>query len=203
MKYVITIGRQYGSGGREVGKKLAEKLNIKYYDKELLAIAAKKSGLNESFIQSNDEKATNSLLYSIVMGYTNLNKHNNESLSIKELAHKAQIEGILSAAEKDRCVIVGRCADYILKDSENVFSVFISASDEFRINRVAVRENIDNDKAIIKIKKIDKERKNYYNLQANGLWGEAKNYDICINVSKAGINGAVEIISNFVRYGLS
>ncbi len=159
MKYVITIGRQYGSGGREVGKKLAEKLNIKYYDKELLAIAAKKSGLNESFIQSNDEKATNSLLYSIVMGYTNLNKHNNESLSIEELAYKAQREGILSAAEKGSCVIVGRCADYILRDSENVFSVFISAADEFRINRVAVRENIDKDKAIIKNKKLTRKEK--------------------------------------------
>lgn len=196
MNYVITIGREFGCGGREIGKKVAEKLNIKYYDKELLTIAAKESGLNENFIMANDEKATNSLLYSIVMGYTNLIKHDNGSFSVEELANKAQRDAVLSVAKKDSCVIVGRCADYILRDNKNVLSVFVSADNEYRINRVSKRENISLDKANEKIIKADKERKSYYNLQANGQWGEAKNYDLCLKVSKIGIDNAVNMIIN-------
>lgn len=186
-KIIITIGREFGSGGREIGKRLANALNITYYDKELLGIAAKESGLSTEFLESYDEKSNGSFLYSLVMGQANMFYNGNVNNSVEQLASIAQREAVMKVAEKGSCVIVGRCADYILKDEENILRVFICANYEDRLERIKVRDKVNDKEAQEKIKRMDKARKAYYSCHADTEWGVAKNYDLCMNVSKLGI----------------
>lgn len=192
-KIIITIGRQFGSGGRELGKKLAEKLNIPYYDKEIIEFTAMKSGLSKEYIIKNDEVATNSFLYSIVMGARNLSGQK----SVEEIKMEAQREVIQEIAEKGSCVIIGRAADYILRE-QKLFRIFLSANEKDRIERVCKRDNLLPDEALKKIHKMDKMRALYYNEYTDAQWGKANNYDLCINLSKISIKRAIDmIIMNF------
>lgn len=190
MKYVITIGREYGSGGRFIAKLLAERLGIKYYDDELLSKISEKSGLAEGFIEQYDEKKENFF-------NSGINPLTNEvSLGCKVFL--AQFDAIKSIVDKESCVIVGRCADYILKDYPNLLSVFISAPDKDKVERAITYYNLDPKKAEKIIKKKNKNRKDYYEFYTEKTWGHASSYDICIN-SKIGIEECVNILEAVVK----
>ena len=190
MKYVITIGREYGSGGRFIGKLLAERLNIKFYDNELLAKAAEESGLSEAIFKTYDEKKDS--LFAVGMGmYT-------YDVALGQKVFLAQFDAIRKIANEESCVIVGRCADYILKDYPNVINVFICAPIEEKINRAVSYYGIDPNKAEHIIIKTNKKRKAYYNFYTENEWGKASNYDLCIN-SKIGVEKCVDAIERFVK----
>lgn len=144
MNNIITIGRQYGSGGREIGRKVAEALDIPFYDKELIAYAAKQSGINEDLFYQNDETQPGSFIYSLVMGTYPLVEGNTiyPNLPMNHKVFLAQFEAIKEIAKKGPCVIVGRCADYVLQEHKNVINIFISADIEFRKKRIARNRKI-------------------------------------------------------------
>lgn len=198
---IITIGRQYGSAGYEIGKKLANDLGINLYDKEMLKRAAKETGLCEELFETHDEKPTNSFLYSLVMDTYSLG-FSSGSYADMPINHKvflAQFDTIKKIAEEESCVMVGRCADYALEDYENVINIFIYADLDQRIRRVAREFNISDTKAKDIIVKTDKKRASYYNYYTNKEWGEAKGYDLCINSAKLGIDGTVELIKQYIE----
>lgn len=202
MKTVITIGRQYGSGGREIGEKLAKALDIPFYDKELVTLAAQNSDLHKDVLREIDERATNSLLYSLVTGNAmrGVNSPIYYEMPINDKLFIAQSEIIKDISKKGSCVIVGRCADYVLEDCNvPVVNVFIHADMPFKIGRIQKENDLSPEKAKDKIVKTEKRRKTYYNYYTNREWGKLDNYDICINSSKLGIDMAVELLKNFVN----
>ena len=199
-KIILTIGRQFGSGGREVGQKLAKELGIGYYDKELMALAAKESGLSEEFFEKADEKASSGLAYAFTMGYSYMGLFppyadvlSNDRLFLY------QSDTIRNLAEKGSCVIVGRCADYILRDNPRCVNVFISSSREDRIARLCHLHSISEDAAEEKMNKADKRRAEYYNYYSYKTWGAAATYHLCIDSSVLGIDETVSYIEEFVR----
>lgn len=194
----ITIGRQFGSGGREIGKKVAQALGIPYYDKELLAVAAKESGLSHEFLKNYDEKPTNSFLYSLVMGQQNL-LSGVQGATVEQRAAKAQRDAVLSVAEQGSCVIVGRCADYILREKEGLVRVFICAEHDARIQRVCHRDGVSEKEAEEKLRRLDKSRASYYSFHTDRKWGAAESYDLCINSSLHGTDAAAELILQFCK----
>ena len=198
---IITIGRQYGSAGYEIGKKLAEDLGVQLYDKEMLKRAAKESGLCEELFESHDEKPTNSFLYSLVMDTYSLG-YSSSSYADMPINHKvflAQFDTIKKIAGEGPCVMDGRCADYALEDYDNVINVFIYADLEQRIRRVARELNLTDAKAKDIIIKNDKKRASYYNYYTNKEWGNAKGYDLCLNSGKLGIDGTVRVIKEYME----
>jgi len=203
MDKIITISRQYGSGGREIGAKLAQRLGIPFYDKEIITRAAKESGFAEAVFENAERKATNSLLYSIAMG---MNAYGNQEigfthLSLDDQIYLAQSNVIRKVAMEGPCVIVGRCADYILRDFENVVHVFIWADLEYRKNRAITQYNLPANKAEEEILKIDKRRANYYNYHASEKWGKVENYHLSIKSNYIGIDHSVDCIARFIGYG--
>jgi len=197
---IITIGRELGSEGQFVGAELAKRLGISFYDKELLQQAAKESGFCEEIFENHDEKPTNSFLYSLVMDTYSANGYSTASFLDMPLNHKvflAQFETIKKIAERESCVIVGRCADYALADHPNCINVFIKADLEFRTKMVAKRLNLTENKAKDMISKQDKQRASYYNYYTSKKWGDAKSYDLCLDSGKLGIDGCVEMILKF------
>ena len=202
MKKIITISRQYGSGGREIGKKLADQLNIPFYDNELIERAAKESGFSKEAFESAENKATNSLLYSISMG---MNAYGNQELGFAHLSlddriYLVQTEVIRKVANEGPCVIVGRCADYVLKEMSDVVSVFIWADMEYRIDRATTLYGLSPVKAEESIVKFDKRRANYYNYHANEKWGKAENYHLSIRSDSIGIDYCVDCIKQYVEH---
>lgn len=198
-KTIYTIGRQFGSGGREVGRKLAEKLGIPFYDKELLSLAAKDSGLSESLFHNADEKPTSSLLYSLVMGNYPMASG---ALGFNEMPLNDQIfliqsKTVRKVADQGSCVIIGRCADYILRDDPAVLSVFIHAPLEERVKRAVSLYNVPEDKAEDVCLKNDKSRANFYNYYSDQKWGMCRSYELALDSSVLGIEGCVEAIINF------
>ena len=203
MNTVITIGRQFGSGGREIGEKLAEHYGIKCYDKELLSRAAKESGFCEEMIQNHDERPTNSFLYNLVMDTYSFG-YNSSSFVDMPISHKvflAQFDTIKKIAQEGPCVIVGRCADYALTDMDNVLNLFIYADEESKIKRLKERFDDVNsdDKAREMMTKKDKQRQSYYNYYSSKKWGRASSYDLCINSSILGIDGTVKFIIQYIE----
>ena len=200
--YIYTIGRELGSGGYTVAKLLAERLGIKLYDKELLAQAAKDSGFCEEIFENHDERPTNSFLYSLVMDtYTGGNYSAAPFLDMP-LNHKvflAQFETIKKIAEKESCVIVGRCADYILRDNPDCLSFFIHNNKENRIQRIIESQNLTVEQAEELMLKTDKSRAAYYNYYTNKEWGVASTYNFSIDVSVLGIDETVAFMKNFVE----
>ncbi len=198
---VITIARQFGSGGHEIGRRLAQKLDIPLYDKELITHAAEESGLSEEILHYFDEKPTNSLLYSLSTGSYSLNDGGvvNYSLPVNQQVFQAQFDAIRSLAEKSSCVIVGRCADYVLEKHEGLVSVFLYADLNDRIARVAEYDKLSLPEAKSRINKSDKRRASYYNFYSGKKWGVAGTYDLCINTSTVGYDNAVELIAKFVE----
>ncbi len=208
MNTIITIGRQFGSGGREIGEMVADHFGIKCYDKELLSRAAKESGFCEEMIQNHDERPTNSFLYNLVMDTYSFG-YNSSSFVDMPISHKvflAQFDTIKKIAQEGPCVIVGRCADYALSDFPNVLNLFITANEECKIKRIKERfEDITtDDKAREMMNKKDKQRQSYYNYYSSKKWGRADSYDLCINSSILGIEGTVKFITQYIEdYELS
>ena len=201
MNTIITIGRQYGSAGREIGKKVAENFGIKYYDKDLITRVAKESGYCEEMIAHNDERPTNSFLYNLVMDTYSFG-YNSSSFVDMPLSHKiflAQFDTIRKIASEGPCILVGRCADYALEEFDNVLSVFIHADMDARIRRIARIYDLTDAKAKDLIKKTDKRRSSYYNYYSNKKWGAAESYNICLDSSLLGIDGTAKAIEQLVE----
>ena len=197
---IYTIGREFGSGGREVGEKLAAKLGIKLYDKELLQQAAKDSGFCEEIFENHDEKPTNSFLYSLVMDTYSVSGYSAAPFLDMPLNHKvflAQFETIKKIAEKESCVIVGRCADYALSDNPDCINIFIHADLDVRIKNVSKNLNITENKARDIINKTDKQRASYYNYYTSKKWGDSKSYNLSLDAGKLGTDNCVEMILKF------
>jgi cytidylate kinase len=195
MKFIITIGRQYGSGGRFIAKKLAEELGIKFYDNELLAKAAVESGLSNHVIETYDEKK-DGLFSGVVPSAFSVD------LSLGQKVFLAQFEAIKKVAENESAVIVGRCADYVLEDMDNVVNIFVTAPLKDRIERAIKYYNVEQKKADAIVLKMDKKRASYYNFYSDKKWGKADTYDLCIN-SSIGIDESVKIIKEFVKAKLN
>lgn len=203
MNNIITISRQYGSGGREIGAKLAEKLGVPFYDNELITRAAKESGFSVAAFENAEKKATNSLLYSIAMG---MNAYGNQDigfahLSLDDQIYLAQSNVIRKIATEGPCVIVGRCADYILREFDNVVNVFIWADLKYRKERAVRLYHLPEKNAEEEILKTDKRRANYYNYHASDKWGKVENYHLSIKSDYVGIESSVNLITDFLSYG--
>lgn len=194
----ITIGRQIGSGGRRIGEKLAGELGFDFYDKELLQIASKETGIGKEFFEKADEQEG----YSVYPGLFGLfsasidDIYSNYYLS-NETLFQMQSDVIRKLAEKNSCVFVGRCADYVLKDYPGCLNVFICADRHDRIKRIAAIQQITEKKAADFIDKMDKKRSAYYNYFSNKTWGAADSYHLCINSSILGIDQTVDVIRDF------
>lgn len=195
--FVVTIGREFGSGGMDVGRMLSERLGVKVYDKELLQMASKESGLCEEIFHNHDEKPTNSFLYSLVMDTYSVSGYAASSYLDMPLNHKvflAQFDTIKNLAQKESCIIVGRCADYALAEHKNCLNVFIHADKEFRIRHLMEGYEWTANKAKDMIQKTDKKRASYYNYYSSKKWGDARSYHLCLDSSNLGIEGCVEMI---------
>jgi len=200
MKTIITIGRQFGSGGKEVGIRVAKELDIPFYDKELLQKAAEKSGLCRKIFENFDEKPR-SLLYSIAMdSYMFSLPGSGAGESLEQQVYLATYNTIRHIAEQGPCVIIGRCADYALADNPNHLSLFIHAPMDVRIARVAKRQNLPEEKARQVILKTDKRRASYYEYYSARKWGAVDSYDFCIDSSYLGLGGTVELIQAMVAH---
>ena len=198
---IITIGREFGSGGCEIGHKLAEKLGIKCYDKDMMDLAAKESGICQEIFESHDEKPTNSFLYSLVMDTYSFG-YSSAGFTDMPMNHKvflAQFEAIKKLAAEGPCVMVGRCADYALADNKNCFSVFVHADLDWRIKRIAGKYNKTPKEAKDMITKTDKSRASYYNYYTNKKWGAAKSYNLCVDSGKLGIENSVKTIIEAIK----
>lgn len=195
---IYTIGREFGSNGKLVGSKLAEKLNIPFYDKELLQKAAKESGFCEEIFENHDEKPTTSFLYSLVMDTYSGGSYSSApflDMPINQKVFLAQFDAIKKIGEtNDSCVIVGRCADYALAERENCINIFIRADLEDRVKTISQRLNITEKKAKDMILKKDKQRSSYYNYYTSKKWADSRNYDLCLSTSKISVDDCVDLI---------
>ncbi|MDR1526869.1 MAG: cytidylate kinase-like family protein [Dysgonamonadaceae bacterium] len=196
MNYVITIGRQLGSGGKQIGEALSQRLQIPCYDKELIQIASRESGLGKEFFEQVDEKSSYSFFgkyFGFRSGYTgDCNYLCNETL------FKIQSDVIRQLAERESCIFVGRCADYILRNHPQCLNVFISARTEDRIERIRTAQDLTDKEATARMEQADKRRADYYNYYSNKVWGMASSYDLCINSSVFGIDTIIAMIEEYV-----
>ena len=196
-KIIITIARQFGSGGREIGEKIAAALGFPLIDKELIKDAASKSELNEDIIKSVDESAANSLLYTLAMGSNVLGTtiHFGYKMPINDKLFILQCDAIKEYAAKGSCVIIGRCADYVLREEPNLFRIFIYGDIDHRRERVKERHpELKSSQIIDVISKTDKRRASYYNFYTGNKWGKFENYDMAINSSTLGVDETARII---------
>ena len=199
-KIILTIGRQFGSGGRAIGKLLAEKLEIKYYDRELLALASEESGLCHEMFERADEKVPKGLVYAFSAGFSNMGIYTPHSdVLSNERLFQLQSDAILKLAENEPAVIVGRCADYILRNHPDCFSVFIHANQEFRVKNVVRMMKISENEALEMIRKTDKSRAAYFNYYTDKLWGYASSYNLTVDASFFGIEETVSLIVGYVE----
>lgn len=201
MNTIITIGRQFGSAGKEIGAILAKELGIPFYDRELLTRAAKESGFCEEMIECHDERPTNSFLYNLVMdtysfGY---NSAAMVDMPISQKVFLAQFDAIRKIADEGPCVIVGRCADYALSEYNNCVNLFIHGNEKCKIERIMRKYEVNEQKAKDMINKKDKQRQSYYNYYSSKKWGRADSYDLTINSSILGIEGSVKLIKQFIK----
>lgn len=194
---IVTIGRQFGSGGREIGQQLATRLGVKCYDNELISVAAKESGICEEIFKTHDEKPTNSFLYSLVMD--SYNGIGMPSLPLGQQVFLAQFDTIKKIAKQGDCVFVGRCADYALRDDYDITNVYIYSDEQSKIKRICERHNVSEAKAREMMIKTDKKRASYYNYYTDKKWGNSSSYDLCINSGKTGIENAVELIMQYIQ----
>lgn len=201
MNTIITIGRQFGSAGREIGELIGKELNIPVYDKELLSRAAKESGFCEEMMEIHDERPTSSFLYNLVMDTYSFG-YNASSFGDMPISHKiflAQFDTIKKIANEGPCVIIGRCADYALSEYDNVLNTFIYGDDDVKIKRIMEKYELTEAKAKDMIVKKDKQRQSYYNYYSSKKWGRADTYDLCINSSMFGVEGTKNLIIQAVQ----
>ena len=190
---IITIGRQHGSSGREIARLLAEKLNYKCYDKEIVDEAANHSDFSRDLIDAFDEKRMSAFI--LHAGGYGLN----ENFRLNMQVVSAQFEAMRNIAEKGNCIFVGRCADYILRDHDDLISVFILGDMDERLKCLERRQGLDEVEARKKIKEVDKDRSSFYRYYSDQTWGDAQNYDMCINSSKLGVEGTVQVILDYIK----
>ena len=197
-KRIITISRQFGSGGHSIGEKVAEKLGIAFYDSEKLTQKiADETDFDISFIRENDEKA-----YSGMGMFFDLGIHGGTSftsLSLYDQLYIAQHNAIREVAEKEPCVIVGRCADYVLRNRADLVRIFIKADMPFRIKTIMQRKGLNEEQAKKLIKEVDKDRSSYYRYYTDQVWGDCEYYDLCIDSSRLGVDGAVKVIKAYIE----
>ncbi len=199
MSKIFTIGRQLGSNGYEIGQALAKELGIPFYNEELIQLSAEKKGMSAEVFKKFDERPASSLLYSLSLGVMpNEYVNSNVSSSINDTVFSSQAEIIRELAEKGPCVIVGRCADYILKDRKDVINVFVYADMEERINNVIERDGVTRKEAVSCIKKSDKTRASYHNSYSENKWGSPDTYDVMVN-SKIGVDKIVKFLAMIAR----
>ncbi len=196
---IICVGRQLGSGGHDIARMLALDFNGKYYDRELMNLAAKESGFSEKFFEQNDEQRGifRSLFHLHAPHIGDNNLYNNDFS--QESLFKFQSDAIKKAADEGSCVFVGRCADYVLRDRSNMVSVFITASLEFRIQQVMTKEHLDHAAARRFIEQRETTRASYYNYYTGKKWGSAASYDLCIDASVLGLQATEKLIADFIR----
>jgi cytidylate kinase len=196
---IICVGRQLGSGGHDIARMLALDFNAKYYDRELLNLAAKESGFSEKFFEQNDERK------GILKGLLNLGAAHVNSGSVysssfsQESLFKFQSDAIMKAADAGSCVFVGRCADYVLRERDNMVSIFITASKRFRIDQIMAKTGKDVGGANKYIKQCESQRAAYYNYYTGKKWGSAESYDLCIDASILGLQATEKFIADFIR----
>ncbi|MDR0905851.1 MAG: cytidylate kinase-like family protein [Oscillospiraceae bacterium] len=197
---IIALSREYGSGGREIAEKLATELGFGFYDKSIIKLTAERSGLAPDYVEESEERVTNNFLagvkYSSYTGVDSVMYYETPTTDKMFIAQSAVIKDL---ALKENCVIIGRCADYVLRDRENVVRVFIRAEIEDRVRRAAEQYGLPDKNTLQAVKKIDKTRANYYKYYTNRKWGAQENADLTINSSFTGIDGAVETIKALIN----
>lgn len=201
-KIIITIARQYGSGGREIGEIVAKKLGIPLYDKEIIADAASNGSIDESVIRNAEESAANSLLYTLAMGSNILGAtmHFGYKMPLNDKLFILQSDVIKEYATRGSCIVIGRCADYVLRDEKKLLRVFIYGDIEHRRMRITERHpEVKSSQVIDIINKTDKRRASYYNFYTGNKWGKYDNYDIAVNSSTLGIEGTAELIYRYAK----
>lgn len=198
-KIIINIGRQFSSGGRYISKKLCEKFGCKYFDKEILDLAAKESGFSPDVFKKSDEKKSfiHTLFHLHAPMLSDDNFYNNKFS--EESLFKFQCDAIRKAASQGSCLFIGRCADYVLRDEPNTVSIFLAADMKDRISRTMERYNMDEESARKTISKKDSTRASYYNYYTGKKWGAAESYDLCINTSIFGLDETAKFIADFIR----
>ena len=190
---IITLGRQHGSNGREIARMLAEELGYACYDKEIVDHAAGSSEFSKEIFDSYDEKRVSPYIVS-TPHYISFH----EGFRLNMQVASAQFDTIRSIADKDNCIIVGRCADYVLRNRDNVVKVFIMADQDFRVATLAERKGINENQAKKLLKEVDKDRSSYYKYYTDQVWGEAENYDLCIDSGRIGVKGTVNVIKAYI-----
>ena len=191
---IITIGRQFGSGGKEIGEKVAQRLGYAFYDKEILTMAAEDSGFSPSAMQHYDEKPSGSLIYSLYM----TGAATSDNLPLNQQLAFAQFNVIRKVAQADNCVIVGRCADYVLREKKNLLTVFLHAPMEYRVERVMAENSIDSKNLAEKtVKKQDKARADYYNFFTHKKWGDAGSAMLSVDTSTLSADEVAEVIAGY------
>ena len=204
-RVIVTIGREFGSGGREIGKALADSLGVEFYDKELLEVAAKESGISRDLFESNDEKPVSSLLYSMsVNPYSMGNLMGVDHVPINQKLFLAQFDAIRKIVRERDCVIVGRCADFILRDLDNVLRIYVHAPIDYCIEKtIELHPDFDAEEARRFIQRTDKGRSDYYRCFTGNDWKNADNYDLCINSAVLGWDKCVSLVKSYLDIKLS
>jgi cytidylate kinase len=193
---IISISRQFGSGGKEIAEKISKKLNIPFYDSEIISIASKESNLNDALFENSTINITGSLIFSL---YTNSPAMGLASMSVNDRIFVAQSDAIKKLAASGSCVIVGRCSDYVLAERSDLITIFVHASLSQRTERAIAKAEIAPEKASAHVLKMDKKRASYYNFYTNRKWGQADNYDLCLNAGMIGTDDCAEIICKFAE----
>ena len=203
-KIVITIAREYGSGGRTIGEMLAKELGIHFYDKELAKLASEDSGINEALFNTNDEKVKASKLMQLLRPHNSeLITPDSDEFTSEDNLFNLQAKVIRQLAERESCVIMGRCADYVLEDYDNVLSVFVHAPHDFKMEQAGLKISLKGKELERFIEKTDRQRAGYYKYHTGREWTDARNYDLCLNSAKLGFDKCVEEIISYmkVRFG--
>ena len=201
MKTIITIGREYGSGGKEISKKLSEKLGIPFYDDEFAEGVAEAVNAHPDVVKKVDERATNSLLYTLVSGggLRGISDVIQYEMHINDKVFVGQSNFIKETAKKGPCIFLGRCADYVLDGNENLLRVFLYADMDKKIERISRLYDLDSKKAKEQIVKTEKQRKTHYNYYTDREWDDLSTYDLCINVGLLGVDATVDLICDCVE----
>lgn len=192
---VITISREFGSGGRQIGEQVAKALGVTFYDRTLIDLVAQKSGYSPDFVAENDQRVTQSMLFQLaISGSVPPWLNGGQAITNRDTLFSAQSKVLRELARQGGCVIVGRCANYVLRDVSGHLSVFISGASDDKIGRCTAEYGIRPDAAEAEMLRRDRDRANYYSRYTGEVWGEAKNYDLAVNSSRFGIEGAAQII---------
>ena len=199
-KFIINIGRQLGSGGRGIAAILAQHYGVTAYDRNIIELAAKESGLSQEFFENADEKKSHGFFHSIFSNRAAANAlGSNDSYLSNDALFKVQSDIIRDLAEKESCIFIGRCADYILRDQPCCINLFFTANLEDRIARMASEKNITPEQAAELIEKADRRRADYYNYYSGKTWGAAESYDLCVNTSHLGFEGTAEMLKGYIE----